>query len=104
MVSSHLHFTKIVLGWVGGTEMWELRIRCSNWGWMCKRHNMFKNWSRGQGGGKIGISDAFLMHFGFSKISKVGDISDISDAFRIFGYRFKKIIKHLLTGGVLGIF
>ena len=28
MVGSHLHSTKwIVLGWVGGTEMWELRIR-----------------------------------------------------------------------------
>ena len=38
IVGSHLHFTKlIVLGWVGSAEMWELRIRCSNWGWMCKR-------------------------------------------------------------------
>ena len=46
IVGSHLHFTKlIVLGWVGSAEMWELRIRCSNWGWMCKRQNMFKNWS-----------------------------------------------------------
>ena len=53
MVGSHLHFTKlIVLGWVGGTEMWELRIMCSNWGWMCNRHNMFKNWSRGVQGGR----------------------------------------------------
>ena len=32
IVGSHLHFTKlIVLGWVGSGEMWELRIRCSNW-------------------------------------------------------------------------
>ena len=46
IVGSHLHFKiLIVLGWVGGGEMWELRIRCSNWGWMCKRQNMFKNWS-----------------------------------------------------------
>ena len=44
IVGSHLHFTKlIVLGWVGSAEMWELRIRCSNSGWMCKRQNMFKN-------------------------------------------------------------
>ena len=44
IVGSHLHFTKlIVLGWVGSAEMWELRIRCSNWGWMCKRQKMFKN-------------------------------------------------------------
>ena len=60
MVGSHLHFTKlIVLGWVGGTEMWELRIRCSNWGWMCKRHNMFKNWSGGAARGEY----VFVMHF-----------------------------------------
>ena len=55
IVGSHLHFTKlIVLGWVGSAEMWELRIRCSNWGWMCKRQKMFKNYSRGgvQGGRK----------------------------------------------------
>ena len=53
IVGSHLHFKiLIVLGWVGGGEMWELRIRCSNWGWMCKRQNMFKNWSRGHGQGK----------------------------------------------------
>ena len=44
IVGSHLHFTKlIVLGWVGSAEMWELRIRSSNWGWMCKRQKMFKN-------------------------------------------------------------
>ena len=29
--------------------MWELKIRCSNLGWMCKTQNMFKNWS-GEGG------------------------------------------------------
>ena len=54
-----------VLGWVGGAEMWELRIRCSNWGWMCKKQNMLKNWTGegGSGRGKIGICDAFLMHF-----------------------------------------
>ena len=50
----------------------------------------------------------FLMHFRFSEISELGDISGylglISDAFRIFVYRFKKKRKHLLTGGVLGIF
>ena len=39
----------IVLGWVGDAEMWELKIRCSNCGWMCKTQNMFKNWS-GRGG------------------------------------------------------
>ena len=46
--------------------MWELRIRCSNWGWMCKKQNMLKNWTGegGSGRGKIGICDAFLMHFG----------------------------------------
>ena len=44
IVGSHLHFTKlIVLGWMGSAEMWELRIRCSNLGWMCKRQKMFKN-------------------------------------------------------------
>ena len=44
IVGSHLHFTKLIdLGWVGSAEMWELRIRCSNWGWMCKRKKMFKN-------------------------------------------------------------
>ena len=44
IVGSHLHFTKLIyLGWVASAEMWELRIRCSNWGWMCKRKQMFKN-------------------------------------------------------------
>ena len=57
IVGSHLHFKiLIVLGWVGGGEMWELRIRCSNCGWMYKRQNMFQNWSRegarGHGQGK----------------------------------------------------
>ena len=41
--------------------MWELRIRCSNGGWMCKKQNIFKNWSRE--GEEMIISDAFLMHF-----------------------------------------
>ena len=36
IVGRYLDFLD-VLGWVGGAEMWELRIRCSNWGWMCKR-------------------------------------------------------------------
>ena len=41
--------------------MWELRIRCSNWGWMCKKQNMLKNWTGegGSGRGKIGISVDF---------------------------------------------
>ena len=44
IVGIHLHFTKLInLGWVGSAEMSELRIRCSNWGWMCKRKKMFKN-------------------------------------------------------------
>ena len=42
-----------VLGWVGGAEMWELRIRCSNWGWMCKKQNILKNWT-GEGGFREG--------------------------------------------------
>ena len=34
--------------------MWELRIRCSNWGWMGKKQNMLKNGTGEgvQGGGK----------------------------------------------------
>ena len=55
IVGSHLHFKiLIVLGWVGGGEMWELRIRCSNWGGcvkdkICLRigpggHGQGKNW------------------------------------------------------------
>ena len=48
IVGSHLHFTNLILlGWVGDAEMWELRIRCSNLGSMCKAQNMFKNWSGG---------------------------------------------------------
>ena len=65
------------------------------------------DWGGGvQGGGKIGICDAFLMHFGIFRNKFISDnISDgTSDAFRIFVDRVKKKIKHLLTGGVLGIF
>ena len=55
--------------------------------------------------GKIGISDAFQI---FPKFPKYEDISDISDAFLMhFGFLFtglKKKIKHLLRGGVVGIF
>ena len=46
IVGSHFQ-TLIVLGWVGDAEMWELRIMCSNWEWMCQTQNMFKNWSGG---------------------------------------------------------
>ena len=43
IVGNHLYFTKlIVLGWVGSAEMWELGIRCSNWGWMCKRQKCLR--------------------------------------------------------------
>ena len=48
IVGSHFQ-TLIVLGWMGDAEMWELRIMCSNLGWMCQTQNMFKNWS-GEGG------------------------------------------------------
>ena len=34
--------------------MWELRIRCSNWGWICKKQNMLKNWT-GEGDSGRGI-------------------------------------------------
>ena len=56
--------------------------------------------------GKIGISDAFLMHFGFFRNFRSRK-TDISDAFLMhFGFLFTglKKIKHLLTGGVVGIF
>ena len=56
-----MHFTKlIVLGWVGGAELWEFKIRCSNWGWVCKRQNMFKNWS---GGKKFRLIVGSHLHF-----------------------------------------
>ena len=71
--------------------MWKLRIRCCNWGWVCKTQNMFKNWS----GGGINISDAFLMLFGFSE---VGAIANISDAFLMhFGFLFTGLKKKLNT-------
>ena len=76
--------------------MWELRIRCSNWGWMCKKQNMLKNWTGegGSGRGKIGICDAFVMHFGIFR----------NKLFRIIFRMVFLMHFSLLTGGVLGIF
>ena len=81
--------------------MWELRIRCSNWGWMCKKQNMLKNWT-GEGGGS-GICDAFLMHLGIFR-NKLFRIIFWMVFLMHFGFLLtglKKKIKHLLTGGVL---
>ena len=48
--------------------MWELRIRCSNWGWMCKTQNMFKNWSGGFNRFRLIVGS----HLHFTKIDCFG--------------------------------
>ena len=71
IVGSHLQ-TLIVLGWMGDAEMWELRIMCSNWGWMCQTQNMFKNWSGGGGVNRFKLIVGSHLHF--TKLIDLGSV------------------------------
>ena len=66
IVGRYLDFLD-VLGWVGGAEMWELRIRCSNWGGCVK--DKVSGWG---GGKKFKLVNFVWQPFAFYKFDYFG--------------------------------